>query len=275
MPADDRMAAFEENLAEWWEGLTLATGGTADRGHGLYWSFDKADGNSGMHRVRLSPENFTETVDGCLDEACPLGSSVWAYVTNQATPADAVERFKAMGFLHNKRYEVYVHDLAKLPEVKLSKGVEIERLSDLDRFSKTVAHPYHGPVTTKSRRLAMKSGSHMLKERPEDFISYLLSIRGTPASTVTVFRTGLMAGVYDVGTTEDMRGKRYAQKLLTHALREAADDGVKAAGLIAVARAEPLYQRIGFRPLPGWMSLMYFPKTRMRARAKSLGIELK
>ena len=272
MPVHDWMAAFEDNMAEWWEALTLATGGAANRDHGLHWSLDKADGNSGMHRVRLSPENFTKTVDRCLDEACPYGSSVWAYVTDQATPSDAVERFKSMGFLHNKRFEVYEHGLAKLPKVKLAKGVEIERLSDHERFSKTVAHPYHGPITTKSRRLAMKSGNCMLKERPDDYVSYLLSVRGTPASAVTIFRTGSMAGVYDVGTIEDMRGKRYAQKLLTYALREAADDGAKAAGLIAVARAEPLYQRVGFRPLPGWMSLMYFPKTRMRARAENSGI---
>jgi len=260
--------AFENNLAEWWEAHTLATGGSADRKRGLFWALDKADGNSGMHCVRLSANNFTETIDRCLDEACPFGSSVWAYVTHQATPADAVGRFKAAGFLHNKRFEVYVHDLAGLPNPDPGKNVVIEQLADLDRFSKTVPHPYLGPVTTKSRRLAVGSGNHLLKTRAHDYVSYLLSVSGAPASIVTVFRTGEMAGIYDVGTVEDFRGRGYAQQLLVHALGEAKRSGASAAGLIAVAKAEPLYQRVGFQALEGWMSLMYFSKTRMRQRAE-------
>lgn len=263
----DCLLAFENNLAEWWEAHTLATEGSADRGRGLFWALDKADGNSGIHRVRLSVENFDDVINDCLDEACPFGSSVWAYVTSPATPADAVDRFKAAGFLHNKRFEVYVHDLTSLSEVTLAKGVSIERMNDLDVFTKTVAHPYHGPVTTRSRRLAIGSGNLLLKTRPGDYVSYLLSVKGIPASIVTVFRTEEMAGIYDVGTVEDFRGRGYARQLITHALHEANLSGVSVAGLIAVAKAEPLYQRIGFRPLEGWMSLMYFSKTRMRQRA--------
>ena len=265
---EELMLAFEDNLAKWWESHTLANGGESDRSRGLVWSLDRTGGNSGMHQVRLRADTFDDVINRYLDMAQPHESSIWAYVTNLATPDDVITRFKAAGFLHTKRFEVYAHDL-KLPRRnKLDQGLRIEKLDNLDRFSKTVPHPYHGPITTALRRGAMSSGSHLLEVQPFETIAYLLSVDGVPASTVTVMYTGQMAGIYDVGTLEEYRGRGLSGLLLTHALREAKRAGMQHAGLIAVAQAEPLYRRVGFCPVDGWMSFMYFSKTRMKARAE-------
>ncbi|MGI9463570.1 MAG: GNAT family N-acetyltransferase [Aestuariivirgaceae bacterium] len=260
--------AFEQNLAEWWEAHVVAGGGTADRKRGLCWSLDRAGGGSGIHRVRLSEADFDVVINRCLNEACSCGSAIWAYVTNHASPKDAVARFKAAGFHHTKRFDVFVHDLRSLPAVELSGDVTIERLTDLNRFSKSVAHPYHGPVTTKLRRAAVASADVLVRTRPQDYCAYVLSVAGTPASAVTVLRTGDMAGVYDVGTIESQRGRGYARQLLAHALHEAGASGASHAGLIAVAKAERLYGRVGFYTTGDWMSFLYFSKTRMQQRAR-------
>ena len=267
--ADEQLTlAYEANLAEWWEAHILANGGTADRSRGLDWSLDKHGGGSSMHRVRLDEAGFDGVISRCLDEAAPYGSAVWAYVSDHATPADAIERFRAAGFQHNKRFDVFIHRLDGLEVPALKQGVTIERLTGLDRFSKQVPHPYVGPVTTPARKQAIAAEQSLIQSRPDEFISYLLSVNGEPVSTVTVLVTDDMAGIYNVGTVEAARGQGHAGTLLNYALDQARQAGAQAAGLIAVAKAEALYERIGFRP-EGWISWLYYSKIRMAKRVSA------
>ena len=257
--------AYEANLAEWWQAHILASGGTADCTRGLDWSLDKHGGGSSMHRIRLDEAGFDAVIDRCLDEAVPHGSAVWAYVSQHATPEDAIQRLRAMGFHHNKRFDVFIHRLDGLEVPALRAGVTIERLTGLDRFSKQVPHPYVGAVTTPARKQAIAAEQSLIQSRPDDFFSWLLCIDGVPVSSVTVLITDGMAGIYNVGTVEAARGQGHAGTLLTYALGQARQAGATAAGLIAVARAEALYERVGFRP-EGWISWLYYSKTRMAKR---------
>ncbi len=265
MTDDEATLAYEANLAEWWETHIVAGGGKADRELGLHWSLDRSAGGSSIHCVRLTERNADRVIDRCIDESAAHGSAIWAYVSEHSTPADALDRFKAAGFHHTKRFDVFIRDLQSLKAARLPKGVTIERLSDLDRFSKSVAHPYVGPVTTANRKKAIATESELLQQRPEDLHAYLLSVDGVPASAVTVLRTGKIAGIYNVGTVDAQRGQGYAGLLLNHVLIEAKKQGAEAAGLIAVAKAERLYERVGFSSR-GWISFLYFSKTRMQAR---------
>ena len=265
MTDDEATLAYEANLAEWWETHIVAGGGKADRKRGLHWSLDRSAGGSSIHCVRLSERNADRIIDCCIDESAAYGSAIWAYVSEHSTPADALDRFKAAGFHHTKRFDVFIHDLQSLKAARLPKGVAVERLTDLGRFSMSVAHPYFGPVTTANRRRAIAAENSLLRERADDMRAYLLSVDGVPASSVTVLTTGKMAGIYNVGTVEAQRGRGLAGLLLNHALTEAKTQGAEAAGLIAVARAERLYERVGFIPR-GWISFLYFSKTRIQAR---------
>lgn len=265
MTDDEATLAYEANLAEWWESHIVAGGGKADRKRGLHWSLDRSAGGSSIHCVRLSERNADKTIARCIDESAAYGSAIWAYISEHSTPADALDRFKAAGFHHTKRFDVFIHDLRSLKAVRLPKGVAIERLGDLGRFSKSVAHPYVGPVTTANRRKAIATESALLQQRTEDLRAYLLSVDGVPASSVAVLRTGKMAGIYNVGTVDAQRGRGYAELLLNHVLNEAKTSGADAAGLIAVAKAERLYERVGFSAR-GWISFLYFSKTRLQAR---------
>ncbi|MCP5081374.1 MAG: GNAT family N-acetyltransferase [Alphaproteobacteria bacterium] len=262
----DLSCAYEDNLAEWWEMHICAVDGEADRTRGLWWTLDRAGGASSLHRVRQTEAGLEDALRQCQDDAAAHGSAIWAYVCAYATPGDAVERFKAAGFQHTKRFDVFAHDLAKLAPVKRPKGMRIERLDTMERFSKSVPHPYIGPITTANRKRALQATGVLAKERPEDFMAYVLSVDDVPTSTVTVFRTGEMAGIYDVGTLEAARGRGYAGMLLKHVLYEAKTAGAASAGLIAVAKAKALYERVGFRSV-GWLSFLYYSKTKAQARA--------
>ena len=268
MNNQDLTCAYEDNIAQWWEMHICALEGEADRTRGLWWTLDKAGGASSLHRVRQTEDGLAAALSRCQEDAAAHGSAIWAYVCEYATPGDAVERFKAAGFQHTKRFDVFAHDLAKAAPVKLPKGAVIERLGSMERFSKAVPHPYIGPITTANRKRALQATEALAKERPEDFAAYLLSIDNVPTSTVTVFRTGDMAGIYDVGTLEAARGRGYAGLLLQHVLHEAKAAGATSAGLIAVAKAEALYERVGFRPV-GWLSFLYYSKTKALARAQA------
>ncbi len=265
MTDDEATLAYEANLAEWWEAHVVAGGGKADRKRGLHWSLDRSAGGSSIHCVRLTDRNADRTIARCIDESAACGSAIWAYVSEHSTPAGVLDRFKAAGFHHTKRFDVFIHDLKSLKAVRPPKGVKIERLGDLDMFSKSVAHPYFGPVTTANRRKAIAAESTLLRNRADDMHTWLLSVDGIPTSVVTVLMTDGMAGVYNVGTIEAQRGRGFAGLLLNHALNETRAHGANAAGLIAVARAERLYERVGFSPR-GWISFLYFSKTRLQAR---------
>lgn len=260
--------AYEDNLAEWWEAHLCAVDGVADRTRGLWWTLDRAGGASSLHKVRQFESGLEQALTRCQDEAAAHGSAIWAYVCEYATPSDAVERFKAAGFHHTKRFDVFAHGLTELAPGKLPKGVVIERLETMERFSKAVPHPYIGPITTANRKRTLLATEVLAKTRPKSFFAYVLSVDDVPTSTVTLFRTGGMAGIYDVGTLETARGRGYAGMLLRHVLDQAREAGATSAGLIAVAKAEALYARVGFQPV-GWLSFLYYSKSKAHTRKNS------
>lgn len=68
-----------------------------------------------------------------------------------------------------------------------------------------------------------------------------------PVSSATVILRDGVAGLYDVATVPEARGRGHATAITVHALREAAGDGARGAILHASPSAFGIYERLGFR----------------------------
>lgn len=79
------------------------------------------------------------------------------------------------------------------------------------------------------------------------FRLYLTTLDGQPVSALATLRDGDTVGVYHVATYPGFRRRGFAGRLLSFALREAADAGAHIATLTATPEARPLYESLGFR----------------------------
>jgi ribosomal protein S18 acetylase RimI-like enzyme len=81
----------------------------------------------------------------------------------------------------------------------------------------------------------------------DDFRLYLGYLDGTPAATSLVFLADGIAGIHQVSTLEEFRGKGLGTKLTIAAAAAARDLGYRDVTLFASEMGESIYRQIGFR----------------------------
>lgn len=77
-------------------------------------------------------------------------------------------------------------------------------------------------------------------------VGLLGRVGGEPVSTSALYVTGATAGVYNVATLPDHRGRGFGEALTAAAARAGADRGATHAILQASQAGEPVYRRMGY-----------------------------
>lgn len=80
-----------------------------------------------------------------------------------------------------------------------------------------------------------------------DFTAYVGYIDGQPIATSASLVSDRVAGVYNVGTLPEHRGRGIGEAMTCHAVREGVARGAIIAALQSSEMGRPVYERIGFR----------------------------
>jgi hypothetical protein len=81
----------------------------------------------------------------------------------------------------------------------------------------------------------------------DDVMMFIGRVDGAAVTTATSVLLGDMAGVFQVGTLAQHRGKGYGEIMTAHVTRAAADAGAETAFLQASGLGFPIYKRMGFQ----------------------------
>lgn len=169
------------------------------------------------------------------------------YVTPFTTPADIGETLAARGLVRQEQVNMAI-DLAVLPETgRLPAGCTIEDVWGAERFDewgRTYVTGYEMPPAMAAGALAT------LREMPSGpgtpLRRYLVRLGGTAVASATLFMGGGAAGIYNVATLPQARGRGIATAVTLAALLLARSEGETAGVLHASEMAYSVYRRMGF-----------------------------
>jgi GNAT superfamily N-acetyltransferase len=137
--------------------------------------------------------------------------------------------------------------LDALPPLRVPTGVSVKRV-DGDRANlvtaATVSMTANGfPADAAEPFVALLDRI----EDPSRLATFLATVDGGPAAASVFFRTGSVAGLYNVGTLPEFRRRGLGRLVSLAALHAARDEGCEHGVLQSSPEGEPVYRALGFR----------------------------
>jgi GNAT superfamily N-acetyltransferase len=133
-------------------------------------------------------------------------------------------------------------DLTSLP----ASGIGIERVADASRLASAAQVAEAGFEAPPGTLAALYSERLAATQS----ISYHLGYAGAdPVSTAMSLVRADTVGIFNVATLPRCRGRGYGTALSAHAVQEGLERGAQLAWLQASPLSEPVYRRMGFRPV--------------------------
>jgi len=185
-----------------------------------------------------------------INEVEGLGVPCWIQVRAGRTPA--IEgAARQLGFTQEDSMPGMVLRPAELAIVP-GPDLEIERVDDLPGLAAAgsiaaagFGVPEEHVAALFTPRIAAMPGVSI----------YLARAGGRPVSTATVWVGDGTAGVFNVATPPDDRGRGYGRAVTTHAIREGFGSGADLAWLQASPLGAPVYRAMGFRQVETYLIL--------------------
>lgn len=123
----------------------------------------------------------------------------------------------------------------------------------------------HAAVLAASFELPVEIMTGFLGDVPlrdPRFATFNAALDGEPAGTSAVFRSGEVAGVYNVATLPARRGRGVGEAMTWHAVRAGHHAGARIAVLQPSPMGRPLYERMGFELVAEWRQFSDDPRPR-------------
>lgn len=177
------------------------------------------------------------------------------YVWPSTLPTTLGDALEAYGLAHVGDPSAMALNLERWrADVPTPPGLRIQAVADAathERWVETLSAGFEFPEASRG---AVRALSSTLMGGPP-ISQYLGYLDGAPVATATVVRGGEapgidgegVAGIYNVATRPEARGRGVAPAMAAAALRASRDLGCHTAILIATALGETVYQRLGFR----------------------------
>lgn len=200
--------------------------------------------------ARLPEEDPDRAITDALE---PFQGLPMLWVTGPATsPPDLGRRLAPHGFMEEAEDLGMATDLASFPEAgPLPRGVEIDQIDDdpvaLREAADVMAVAFETPGLVFDTFL--ESLSSLAPERRGLVRNYLATLHGEPVGASTLILGAGVAGVYNVATVPDVRGRGIGTATTLRCLADARELGYRAAILQSRTEAAGIYRRLGFREL--------------------------
>jgi ribosomal protein S18 acetylase RimI-like enzyme len=218
---------------------------------------------NGVARTRLAPHEteakIKETLDYFKSRELPL--TWWNGPSTQ--PVDLGQRLEAYRFTRRADMPGMAIDLATLVERPLSLSCltieSVENTETLRRWAHTYAVTFGFPEPTISTLYDLFASMGLGQNLP--LHHYVGWLNGDPIACSSVFLGAGVAGIYNVGTLPDARGRGIGAALTLEPLYHARKIGYRIGVLHSSQMAFSMYRRIGFEEFCKIQTYVWWPET--------------
>jgi GNAT superfamily N-acetyltransferase len=243
-------AAFDRNFAEILAWYASWPGGELVRDSDVWrcWTGVPTRIVNAAVYARFEPSNVERRVRDVVDWF-ESRQQPWRWVVGSGSmPADVEQHLERAGLelvSDNPTLAVNIRDVAWPPDVA---GLSVEPLrneADLDAWAEVNRRGLgRDAVTTQAWREAHRRPGFA---EDETLITWLGRIDGEPVAASALFDAYGIAGVQNVVTVPEARGRGIGKQMTAHVLREAERRGHEVAALGSSDMGYPVYRALGFR----------------------------
>jgi GNAT superfamily N-acetyltransferase len=201
-----------------------------------------------VNLARLKPESASDRIAEAIAFFGGYGVPFRWFVGPTSGPSDLPDRLEAAGLPAISNTPGMALDIGAMrdepaTEPGLTIG-EVTSAADLEEWLETcrVAFPFDDPTALSWRKAHEALGWG--EERP--LRNYVARIGGRPVGVSALMLNGEVAGIWNVGTLSEFRGRGIGREVTLAALREARSRGYRAAILGSSPLGLPVYRHIGF-----------------------------
>lgn len=243
------MAAIEANINAYLLSFAALPGATVHRGERGVWLDSGL--NSATYNCVVSTHLGPNSADAYIAAITAhfrqdARTASW-HIGPGSSPADLGERLLAHGWTFDYGEPGMAIDLAVLPRaIELPAGLTIETIGDLSGLSEW-ASTYYSEMPADVQRLhdtvlrQLGVGSHL------PWRYYLCRLDGKPVATSELFMHSGTAGIQQVVTWPEARGRGIGTAMTLYALQQARANGCRLGVLTSSPKGARMYQRMGFQ----------------------------
>jgi len=204
-------------------------------------------GLNGVLKARLRPDAMDERIEGALEPFRRRKLPMCWWVGPSSGPSGLGERLESHGLKLEARPPGMAVELDLLNEVEPPKGLRIERVRDrkaLAEWTRIVISAFGMPVESSGLLLDLFD---RVGYTPDSDLSNYVGILGDQVvSSSSLFLGGGVAGIYNVATLPDARGRGIGAAMTLAPLEEGRERGCKIGILQSSDMGFGVYQRLGF-----------------------------
>ena len=201
-----------------------------------------------VFRAKLPRERLDERIEETLSHFKARNLPMLWWTGPSTTPADLDERLVAHGLVHAGNPPGMAADLEKFKgDLPTPPGLTIEAVRDtetLKRFGGILSTVFEFPEFVAEGFLGMFGELGMGPEQPLQ--NYIGVLNGELVGVSSLFMGAGVAGIYNVGTIPEARGKGIGAAITIAPLIEARARGYRLAILHASELGYNVYRRLGF-----------------------------
>jgi GNAT superfamily N-acetyltransferase len=204
---------------------------------------------NGVIRTHVPPENQGGATEKLIQRFMAHQMPMTWLICPSTQPTDLGQRLLAHGWSIEDTPGMAL-DLLTLDEhVSLTNGLSIECVSDdkmLRQWIRTMIAGSAMPESVRDFTLNLHAKHSFISTPSVHF--YLGSFKGKPVATSLLFLSGGVAGIYNVATLPEARGRGYGTVLTVAPLLDARKMGYRIGILQSSAMGRNVYRRLGFQP---------------------------
>jgi ribosomal protein S18 acetylase RimI-like enzyme len=200
-----------------------------------------------VHRARLSPGEADGAIAAVKQRYGEHDLPVLWWVGPSSRPSDLGRRLIAAGFQPAGETVGMALDLETSAATQLPENLEIRPTTDddsLETFARTMCLGFQMVESALEPSIELALAIGFGTEGP--LINYLGYLNGRAVATSTLFLGAGVAGIYNVSTVAGARRRGIGTAMTVAPLLEARKRGYRFAVLTAAAKAQPMYERLGF-----------------------------
>jgi ribosomal protein S18 acetylase RimI-like enzyme len=204
-------------------------------------------GLNGVFKATLRPDVMDERIEEALEPLRRRKLPMCGWVGPSSGPAGLGERLESHGLELEARPPGMAVELDLLKEPEPPEGLKIERVRDrkaLAEWTRIVTSAFGIPVESSGLLLDLFD---RVGYAPDSNLSSYVGVLGDEAvSSSTLFLEGEVAGIYNVATLPDARGRGIGAAMTLAPLKEARERGSKMGILQSSDMGYGVYRRLGF-----------------------------